>query len=341
MSTAPNIALMAALPLPDQSGAPEWVHLLPPPGPVTTFDGRGPYVLGDLAAVLQASLDDPRGLPIDENHATDIAAPKGGSAPARGWIVELQARDTGIWGRVQWTREGGALVADRAYRGLSPVLAIDARDKKTIRAIRRASLVNLPNLRDLTALNQETSMSFMEQLAEKLGLPKDATEDQILAAIGGDKTALQSALTEIGTVLGVEGDQATIVAAARARASASGTLTALQAENAQLSARLATIEAANKRAASQAWLTAKLARQAIPATDHDTLLSLHMEKPETAERVAALWPALGATVPNAQPPAAADPITSLNADQRTAADLLGIPHATYLATLQAEQKDRR
>jgi hypothetical protein len=31
-------------------------------------------------------------MPIDENHATDLAAPEGQPSPARGWIVALNAR---------------------------------------------------------------------------------------------------------------------------------------------------------------------------------------------------------------------------------------------------------
>jgi phage I-like protein len=340
MNTAPHIALMAALPLPELGSVPDWVHVLPVGPEVATYDGRGPYRYADGAALIAASLARKPRLIVDENHATELEARQGRPAPARGFVEAMEERPDGIWARVDWNPSGRALLSDRAYWGLSPVIEHDAQGR--IARIRSIALTNEPNLRGLTALNQETSMTFMEQLAEKLGLPGDATEDQILAAIPAKAdVAPQSALTEIGTVLGVEGgDQAAIIAAARARVSATALNAALQAENTQLSARLATMEAANRRAASQAWLTAKLARHAIPATDHDTLLSLHMDKPETAERVAGLWPPLGTSLTGAIPPAHGGTITALNAEQVKAADLLGIPHDTYLATLQAEQKDR-
>ena len=66
-----------SLPAPT-SGAevPDWIHLLPP-GPIQTGDRRGPYSLIDAEAVARASLSEGDRLPIDENHATDLAAPKG------------------------------------------------------------------------------------------------------------------------------------------------------------------------------------------------------------------------------------------------------------------------
>ncbi len=138
-----------SLPAPT-SGAevPDWIHLLPP-GPIQTGDRRGPYSLIDAEAVARASLSEGDRLPIDENHATDLAAPKGLPAPARGWIVEMQAREDGVWGRVEWTDVGRDLVSGRAYRGISPVIAHDK--AKRVLAVLRASLINKPNLRGLPA----------------------------------------------------------------------------------------------------------------------------------------------------------------------------------------------
>lgn len=206
------VALCAAQPLPAQpvsataAAAPDFVHLLPA-GLIRTRDGRGPFHLADPAAVIARSL--PRGappLPLDENHATDLAMPIGAPAPARGWIVELQARADGVWGRVEWTDEGGALVARRAYRHISPAIRHDAQGRVT--HILRASLVNLPNLPDLAALNAaragETPETIMDlsktgmdlsKLRDALSLPEDADEAAILAAIAAlvEKASLNAA----------------------------------------------------------------------------------------------------------------------------------------------------
>jgi len=80
-----HLATAAAIDLPDAAVAPDWIHLLPATsGAVHTFDARGPYLLRDADAIIAASFADPRGLPIDENHATDLAAPLGQPSPARG-----------------------------------------------------------------------------------------------------------------------------------------------------------------------------------------------------------------------------------------------------------------
>jgi len=153
-----EIALCEALIIPSSMTAdlvPEWIQLLPPGPQIETVDKRGPYRLVDAAQLVRVSLAAAGGrMPIDENHATDLAAPKGGAAPARGWLVALEARSNGVWGRVEWTAEGRRLVADRAYRFISPVVTHSA--DNTLLAILRASLVNAPNLRGLAALNQVT-----------------------------------------------------------------------------------------------------------------------------------------------------------------------------------------
>jgi phage I-like protein len=342
MSTAPRIALMSALALPEADGTvPDWIMVLPPPGRVETQDDRGPYSYTDPEAVVRASMAAGRDLPIDINHSIDLRGPKGEEAPARGWIKELQARADGIWARVEWTREGAALLADRAYRFISPVLGIDAKDGKTVRSILRASLVNRPNLRGLPALNHQetTSMTFMERLAEKLGQPKDATEDELLAAIpAATNTALQSALAEIGAALGVEdGDPAAILLAAKGTKAGASTVAALQAQVATLQGQIAALEQARARTAAEAWLADQLKAHVIPADQHETLITLHMEKPDLAARVAAAWPAPGPGHTAARPPKAAGTITSLNAEQRAVAAALGIPEAKFLETLKQEE----
>lgn len=182
-----------------EDGVPEWVHLLPvAAGPIATGDRRGPYHVKDAQQIVTASLQGGMDLVIDENHATDLTAPNGLPAPARGWITALEARDDGVWGQVKWSAEGRDLVKSRAYRALSPVILHDK--AKTVLRILRASLINKPNMRGLTALNQENDdMSFLETLAAQLGLEADASEEAITGAVTtlqgagkGDAVALQS-----------------------------------------------------------------------------------------------------------------------------------------------------
>lgn len=336
------IALLASLDLQhDAAAAPEWVHLLPAGEMIQTGDNRGPYRVEDAQAIIAASFEQADRLPIDENHATDLAAPRGEPAPARGWITAMEARADGVWGKVEWTSAGAALLADRAYRGISPVILHDK--TKAIRAILRASLVNRPNLRGLTALNQEEpqTMSFMEKLIAKMGLKAGATEDDILAALPGTDTALQSAIAEIGTALGVEGGApAAIVAAAKLAGSGKDSLVALQAQVETLSAKLRETEAATARAASEAFIDQAIRdrRAGLNAGNREEMIALHMASRDTAEKLILGMPKLGPTGASVDPPKK-DGEVSLNAEQRQAADLLGIPHDKYLETLKAEQKE--
>lgn len=123
-------------------GAPEWLHMLPA-GEARTHDGRGPYRVADVPALLAASMAAAGGrMVVCENHATDLAAPRGEAAPARGWITELQGRVDGVWGRVDWTDDGRRMVEAKEYRGISPVIAHAA--DGTVTALLRATLTNTP-----------------------------------------------------------------------------------------------------------------------------------------------------------------------------------------------------
>ncbi|MFN4191822.1 MAG: phage protease [Tabrizicola sp.] len=360
MRYAPNqlpgqdlVALAASADLKAEGGkVPDWVHLLPVTrGPVATYDGRGPYHVEDLQSIIRASMAWERGIPIDENHATDLRP--GHEAPARGWIVALEARSNGLWGRVEWTAAGRALLADRAYRGISPVLLIDARDGRTVRLIPRASLVNVPNLRGLTALNtEETSrMEGMSKIAERLGLTADATLDQILAKIEGmigkadekPDAALQSALTEIGTAVGLpSGDPQAIVAAVKVKASGAGDAVALQAQVASLRSELDALREAGKRAASEAWIDAEIkrGRVGVTAANREALVTLHMSQPDQARAIVEASPVVsqGAVVPAGAPAVDKDGNLQLNAEQVDIVRKLGLDPKAYAKTLTEETR---
>lgn len=165
-----------------------WIHVLPA-GTFTGRDGRGPYSAADPAAIMQTSrqLAGRNEIPVDYNHAIDLAAPKGEPSPAAGWIKGLQARADGIWGLVTWTQQAAAHLAAREYRYLSPVIMHSP--DGVVRAIVRASLVNRPNFNQLTALaSMETPMdnpntSDLAELRKLLGLADTDGMTAILAAI--------------------------------------------------------------------------------------------------------------------------------------------------------------
>ena len=102
---AAGVALFAAaVALPEDGTAPEWVTVFPKVGRVETRDGRAFEV---SAAILMAAFtEDAIKIPVDGNHATDAAGLFGGEAPAVGWGVELRERDGGLQLKVEWLDRG-------------------------------------------------------------------------------------------------------------------------------------------------------------------------------------------------------------------------------------------
>jgi phage I-like protein len=180
------------------AGAPAYVHLLPA-GSFSGADGRGPFEAGDLPALIAASMAGGK-IPIDENHATDLAGKAGQPAPARGWIVAMETRPDGVWGRVEWTASGKQLLDDLAYRGISPVF-LATKEGGQVTRILRAALTNDPNLPLKTLHNRSQDMGLedmdLSAFRTALKLPEAADGAAILAAV----TALHSRATEADAAL--------------------------------------------------------------------------------------------------------------------------------------------
>src|SRR5579885_301350 len=142
--------------------APEWVELIPG-GTFKGRDGRGPFHMHEPDKVIEASasLDMTAGLPIDYDHATDYAAPQGGQAPAAGWIKKLKVGSNGsLWGQVEWTEKGGAAVAAKEWRYISPVFEYD--EEGNVTCLLRAGLTNNPNLKLQAVASREGTMRKLQ-----------------------------------------------------------------------------------------------------------------------------------------------------------------------------------
>lgn len=205
--------------------APEWVHLTPA-GTFSGADGRGPFTLKDADDVIKTSMEAGR-LAIDENHAIDVAGPKGQPSPARGWIVEMEARGDGLWGRVEWTTSGRALIEDKAYRGISPVFVSTKEGGQVVKLL-RAALTNDPNL-TLTTLHSRTpDMDFLAKLRTALGLKADAAEDAVLTAVTSHAAIVSAHVALLGAAgLKADAAPADLVAKVTAHAADAGKLAAI------------------------------------------------------------------------------------------------------------------
>ena len=348
-------AVMDALVLPDATsdGVPEWVHLMPASDNIATYDGRGPYSYTSAQALIDASMARKPKLIIDVNHATDHLAKVGGPAEARGYIIAMQERDDGIWGQIDWTQSGKALLSDRAYWGLSPVFRHDKTGR--VHLILSASLTNEPNLRNLTALNQEQDLSPMnwtEYLAKLLGLPDGATDAEIKAALNakmkgkGDDTAAQSEIAEIGLALGlaVGSDHAAILTAIQSSSTdddtaKDGIITELQTSLQSMQTQLTTLTTSGANTAAEAFYDAAMAekRAGVGPASRDYLISMHMDDPAKAEAFVKTMPILDRSGTTIVPPATKEGEVSLQSEQIAVAKMLGQDPKDYAATLAEER----
>jgi phage I-like protein len=181
-----GFAVCATIAVDENGAAPEWIPILPA-GPVLRGrDGRA-WTLKEPVAVLNALVSAGVDLVVDFNHASEIQAPRGEPSPAAGFIVEAVAKAGGeIWGRVDWTQEGLKALQSRQYRYISPAFRYDKlRADATqdtlgeILELTSVGLVNTPNFDQLPALNHAEGQNVNKELLEKLGLPADASEDQV------------------------------------------------------------------------------------------------------------------------------------------------------------------
>lgn len=347
------MASTVAIALSATGGAPEWINILPA-GTITTIDGRGPYRIADAARLAAESLHAAGGkMVVDENHSTDLAGPRGESAPARGWIVALEARADGIWGQVEWNASGKQLLAENAYRGISPAF-LHSKDGQVLQIL-RVSLTNTPNLRGMTALHQESTMTIEDLLAalrKELGLADTADAAAVIASVKSKiaptamQAALQSALAPIAKAAGLKDDAdadavigavTTLAAGARSAPGAEAVI-ALQSELKTVTTELNTLKTGRAADVATAFVDGAIKSGRVgvkPLRDH--YIAQHAVDPARVEKEINAMPVLGPSGTHIAPPAPdKDGKVALNAEQMTAAKILGIDPVEYAKTLAAE-----
>ena len=160
------------------------------------------------------------GLLVDQDHFSLEADQP---SEAYGWLVDMEARADGLWGRIRWTDIGEQALVGGRYRYLSPVwLTSDCEpiegDKVRPLKLQSVAVTNAPNFKDLTPLsnraiaakpkknsaakNEGARMDYKEILLRVLGLPEDASDEVIQAAI--DERAAAAANEDDGAAKKVE-----------------------------------------------------------------------------------------------------------------------------------------
>lgn len=205
-----------ALPAPEGGAIPEWLHIVPA-GSFQGRDGRGPYACLPSEVVTNTArhnglLD----IPIDYDHQLEYSAVNGQPAPAAGWLTVLEARENGVWGRVEWTEKAREHIASREYRYVSPVFYHDESGK--VLFVESVALTNIPNLTGLKALSSRESglqpekdspMPFVKTLASVFGITNaEATEAAVEAAARATAAELavaKAALSALGKAFNAPG----------------------------------------------------------------------------------------------------------------------------------------
>jgi len=172
-----------------------WIQLIPA-GTFSGRDGRGPYHAGDEKSVRQIAdltrqYHGTTDIVIDYEHQTRNALENGKPAPAAGWIKSVEARNDGLFGRVEWTAAAATAIRAKEYRYLSPVY-FHGKDGK-IFALQNAALTNAPNLvmSEVSAhsIFPQAQEEPMKRLLAALGLAEGASEDDALVAINSYLTS--------------------------------------------------------------------------------------------------------------------------------------------------------
>lgn len=132
---------------------------------------------------------------VDYDHEGDS---ENGSTRASGWFTgQADVRDTDrgpiLYAEVQWTPIAAQAIRDGEYRFISPVFTFHDRDAKTgvltrAKDLIAATLTNRPFFKALSPVvaaeaptTEGEEMSLLDKLRQRLGLPEDATEDDVLA----------------------------------------------------------------------------------------------------------------------------------------------------------------
>lgn len=314
-----------------------WIQLTPA-GEFSSCDGRGPFV-ADQEAIFKAATG--RKLPVDINHAIDIKGAKGEPSPAVGWIEELQARDTGIWGRVNWTDTGKDILKRKEYGAISPVL-ITTKDKPSIVVeIARASLCNDPGLPQLNRLFNKNGENAMDkELRAALELSDDAADEAVLEAVKTAFAAQKSQtvlLTNLRQATGLDdkADAKKLIETFKARLTEKqNDASDLEKQITTLNKQLVEVKQDRAREKAEAFVAKGIADFKIVPALKDHFIERHMREPEAVEKEVNAMPALMvAGLKNYEPAAEG----SLTPDEKRVCTLMGVDEKAFQETKKKEK----
>lgn len=201
----------------------KWMHVCPlGEHPWTSADGKEVIVqIIDQEACEAMARTYPLSIPnsrVDVDHESmDIDK----RTAAVGWGRKAEARNDGLWVEVEWNPDGHQLVANKVYRFNSPCFPRDGlvdlgNGRFRVTKLGVIALTNDPNLRGQKPLTNSraqsanpntktlSTMDYKTMLLTLLGLPADASDDAVTAAITaakGKDTTMQNRISELETQL--------------------------------------------------------------------------------------------------------------------------------------------
>tara|TARA_R110002110_G_scaffold251656_3_gene467507 strand:- start:474 stop:1070 length:597 start_codon:yes stop_codon:yes gene_type:complete len=192
-------------------------------------------------------------------------------------------------------------------------------------------------------------MDWTKFLADMLGLPETATDEEIKKVLkgkmsgGDDKPAMQSQMSEIGLALGLSADSAPadILVAAQSASNDQGaddTIVALQAEITTLATSLNELRDTGAKTAATTFVDGAIKAGRVGVKPmRDRYISMHMKDASGTEELIGAMPVLSGSGTSIIAPARKDGELSLNSEQLSIAKMLGQDPKDYAATLAEEQ----
>lgn len=194
------------------SDSPSWQQIEVPGEHATLLDDERVTQVIDaeatqaIATEFAARRSDPEwsGMLVDFDHLSHNLSH---STEAMAWLMDVQIRNGELWGLLDWTDTGAAAVRGRRWKYFSTEyddpdledLGPGPDGRRRLRPLRLGglALTNRPQIRGGRPITnrkgepspeqnptQHAKTKSMKSIAEKLGLPAEATEEQIVAEVG-------------------------------------------------------------------------------------------------------------------------------------------------------------
>lgn len=347
MALSTNSCAVQLPPQEDGAGLAEWYHMVPA-GEFTGRDGRGPYTLEDAQAFIRRFNDWGVDLCVDYEHQSLDAKRKSGPVPAAGWIKALEARETGIWSRIEWTEAAAACLRTKEYRFISPVFTFDPRTGAVV-MLTGAGLTNYPNLNlQAAASRQGGSMDELrERLCYLLNLPLTTTDDELkthldkLKAMIDASTAATAAQSQLAKAVGLADgtDLVTVATAVHSRLTAAPDPAIYVPKRAfdEVSHSLQTLRDQVAKEDAERLVQAAMSSGKVPPALKDWATDYATRSPEEFKRYLETAPVHSAAHSAEGKPPTATGATSLTPDQEAVRAAMGLDREAFLKTLSEKE----